>query len=63
MVPRTWTQQRILDQGVAGYSDLAVDGEKNIYVLYEEGAIKGSETTQLAHHPGKVPDRLADEGG
>lgn len=41
---KTWSQHRILDSGVAGYSDLAVDAEKNIYVLYEEGAIKGSDT-------------------
>lgn len=41
---KTWSVHRVLDPGVAGYSDLAVDGEKNIYVMYEEGSIKGSET-------------------
>jgi sialidase-1 len=50
----TWPVHRIIDPGVAGYSDLAVDRRKNIFVLYEEGAINGSET----NNPRIVLDRL-----
>jgi hypothetical protein len=32
-----------------------VDGEKNIYVLYEEGAIKGSETNNTHTILAKFP--------
>jgi len=52
---KTWTHHRILDPGVAGYSDLAVDAEKNIYVLYEEGAINGSETNNTHTILAKFP--------
>jgi sialidase-1 len=52
---KSWTQHRILDPGVAGYSDLAVDREKNIYVLYEEGAIRGSETNNTHTILAKFP--------
>lgn len=52
---KTWSEHRVLDPGVAGYSDLAVDGNKNIYVLYEEGAIKGSETNNTHVIVAKFP--------
>jgi len=52
---KTWPVHRVLDPGVGGYSDLAVDGQKNIYVLYEEGAIKGSETNNTHTILAKFP--------
>ncbi len=52
---KTWPLKRVLDPGVAGYSDLATDEQGNIFVLWEEGAIKGSDTnnvhTMLARFP------------
>jgi len=41
---KTWPVSRVIDAGVAGYSDVAVGRDKSIYVLYEEGAIHNSET-------------------
>ncbi len=41
---KTWPVSRVIDAGVAGYSDVAVGSDKSIYVLYEEGAIHNSET-------------------
>ena len=40
---RTWPIHRTVDAGIAGYSDIAVDRKKNIYVLYEEGSIRGRD--------------------
>ncbi len=44
---KTWPVHRVIDGGVAGYSDLAVDKEKNIYILYEEGSINYSDTNNV----------------
>lgn len=44
---KTWTQHRVVDGGVAGYSDLTVDSAKYIDVLYEEGSIKWSDTNNV----------------
>jgi sialidase-1 len=44
---KTWPVHRVVDGGVAGYSDLAVDREKNIYILYEEGSINFSDTNNV----------------
>jgi sialidase-1 len=41
---KTWPVSRVIDAGVAGYSDVAIGRDKSIYVLYEEGAIHNSET-------------------
>lgn len=41
---KTWPVSRVIDAGVAGYSDVAVGRDKSIYVLYEAGAIHNSET-------------------
>jgi sialidase-1 len=40
----TWSTKKLIDPGVTGYSDLAVSGDGTIFVLYESGSIKGSET-------------------
>jgi sialidase-1 len=44
---KTWTEHRVIDGGVAGYSDLAVDSAKYIDVLYEEGSIGYSDTNNV----------------
>lgn len=50
---KTWPVSRVIDAGVAGYSDIAVGRDKSVYVLYEAGAIHNSETDNarevLAH--------------
>jgi sialidase-1 len=38
---RTWPIARVLDPGLAGYSDLAVSPDGTIYCLYEGGGLKG----------------------
>ena len=40
----TWATKKLIDPGVTGYSDLAVSRDGTIFVLYESGAINGSET-------------------
>ena len=33
----TWPYKRVIEPGVSGYSDLASDGDGNIYCVYEDG--------------------------
>lgn len=40
----TWATKKLIDPGITGYSDLAVAPDGTIFVLYESGSIKGSET-------------------
>ncbi|WP_263416469.1 sialidase family protein [Terriglobus albidus] len=39
---RTWSHERVLDPGVAGYSDIA-SGKEELYVIYESGSLQGSQ--------------------
>jgi len=39
---QTWSHERVLDPGVAGYSDLA-SGKEELYVIYESGSLQGSQ--------------------
>jgi sialidase-1 len=41
---KTWSTKKLIDPGVTGYSDLAVSRDGTIFVLYESGSVKGSET-------------------
>lgn len=41
---KTWPVERVVDPGVAGYSDMAVNPDGTIDVLYESGSIRGSDT-------------------
>ena len=38
---QTWPISKVLDAGIAGYSDLAAGGDKMIYCLYERGGVEG----------------------
>ncbi len=38
---KTWATQRVVEPGVAGYSDLAEGPDGTIYLLYEGGALRG----------------------
>lgn len=38
---RTWPVAKVIDPGIAGYSDLAVTADGRIHVLYEGGVIAG----------------------
>ncbi len=42
---KSWTSRGVIDSGLAGYSDIAVDGNGKIYVLYET---KNCRTASLA---------------
>ena len=33
----TWPYKRVIEPGVSGYSDLAVDSEGTVYCVYEDG--------------------------
>jgi sialidase-1 len=37
----TWPVRKVLDPGIAGYSDIAVTPDGFVHVLYEGGIIKG----------------------
>jgi len=39
---RTWPVAKVLDPGIAGYSDLAVGPDGTIYCLYERGGLGGN---------------------
>lgn len=39
---QTWSHQRVLEPGVAAYSDLATDDAGNIYCCYERDGVNGS---------------------
>ncbi len=39
---QTWPISKVIDSGLAGYSDLAVDGEGTIYCAYEGGGLDGN---------------------
>lgn len=46
----TWPVSRVIDPGVAGYSDLAVSPDGTIHVFYEGGTIPGARNPdQYAH--------------
>lgn len=38
----TWPVSRVIDAGIAGYCDLAHNGNETIYVLYEKGGVNDS---------------------
>lgn len=40
----TWPHKRVIEPGVSGYSDLASDGDGNIYCVYEDGSPSGRGT-------------------
>lgn len=39
---RSWPVQKVLEPGIAGYSDLAVGADSSIYCLYERGGLSGN---------------------
>ena len=39
---QTWSVSKSLEPGTSGYSDLAVDDDKNVYCFYERGAVDDS---------------------
>lgn len=41
---KTWPASRLLQDGVAGYSDLATGPDGAIYCFYERGAVSGKQT-------------------
>lgn len=43
---KTWTMRKVIDSGAAGYSDIAVDSNGKIYIIYE---VNAGETVNLTH--------------
>jgi sialidase-1 len=41
----SWQTKKVVDPGVAGYSDLSQGADGMIYLIYEGGSVDGSETT------------------
>ena len=39
---RAWPVSKVVDPGIAGYSDIAVTPDGNIHLFYEGGSISGS---------------------
>jgi len=44
---KTWPRSKVVDAGVAGYSDLAAGPDGTIYCLYERGGV-GNQSTQTS---------------
>ena len=40
----SWQTKKVIDPGVAGYSDLSQGADGTIYLIYENGAVDGSDT-------------------
>jgi sialidase-1 len=40
----TWPVSKVIDAGIAGYSDIAVTPDGLIHVFYEGGSIQGTES-------------------
>jgi len=40
----TWPHHRVLDEGIAGYSDLALTSDGKLHCLYEHGGVDGRAT-------------------
>jgi sialidase-1 len=41
---RTWPVSKVIDPGVAGYSDMAMAPDGTLLCLYEKGSVNGSQT-------------------
>ncbi len=39
----TWPVIKVIEKGISAYSDMAVDKDKNIYLLFEKGGIDGNQ--------------------
>ena len=68
----TWPVSKVIDPGIAGYSDMAVTPDGMIHLLYEGGTVKGFEGNHFKNQAMSVvsfnlewltggEDRLADE--
>jgi sialidase-1 len=44
----TWPVRKVLEPGIAGYSDLATDGRGNIFCLFERGSTKSGDHFRTA---------------
>jgi len=40
---KTWVVSKVLEKGISAYSDMAVDPDHNIYVLFEKGGVDGNQ--------------------
>ena len=46
----TWPVSRVIDPGIAGYSDMAVTPDGIIHVFYEGGSVAGSDIHNQNSH-------------
>lgn len=52
---KTWTKNRVLEPGLAGYSDLAIGEDGDILCFYEAGSIDGSHYRTKALRLARMP--------